>query len=110
MYGLFLQQLLTISRVDLPALTRVAGAFNMQTSASNFSCDAFQTYHNNKIIKGSYVCSGGVSKPRGAGTKPSTTSKGSKATGSSAAGHMDVNYPTVLGGTSILAGLLQFVL
>lgn len=98
------------SEVLLPALTRVAGAFNMQTSASNFSCDAFRTYHDNKIIKGSYVCSGGVSKPRGAGTKPSTTSKGAKASGSSAANHMDVNYPTVLGGTSILAGLLQFVL
>ena len=82
----------------------------MQTSATNFSCDAFNTYHTDKIIKGSYVCSGGVSKPRGAGTKPTGTSNGAKASGSSAAGHIDVNYPTVLGGTSILAGLLQFIL
>ena len=60
-------------------------------------------------MKGTYVCSGAVAKPRGAGTKPSSTS-GTKPSGSSAAGHLDVNYPAIIGGTSILAGLLQLVL
>lgn len=97
-------------RVDLPSLTRIAGAFNVQTSASNFSCSAFDTYRKNKVMKGAYVCAKGQEKPGGAGTKPSSTSSGSKASGSSAAGHLDVNYPALIGGTSIMAGLLQLLL
>ena len=96
-------------RVNLPDLSRVDGAFNMQTSATNFSCDAFDENHKNKVIRGNYVCAPGVSKPRGAGTKPSETS-GASPTGSGAAGHLDVNYPAVIGGTSVLAGLLQLLL
>ena len=62
-------------------------------------------------MKGTYVCAPGQSKPGGAGTHPSATaSSGSKPTGKSAAGHLDVNYPAVIGGTSILAGLLQLLL
>ena len=80
----------------------------MQTSSTNFSCDAFDTDHNNKIIRGKYFCQGAISKPSGAGSTP--TSSGSKASGTSAAGHIDVKYPAVLGGTSVLAGLLQFIL
>ena len=95
-------------RVNLPELTLVRGAFNMQTSSSNFSCDAFDKDQDNKIIRGKYLCKSGVSKPSGAGTTPTET--GSKPTGSGAAGHIAVNYPAVLGGTSVLAGLLQFVL
>ena len=80
----------------------------MQTSSSNFSCDTFDKDHDNKIIRGKYFCQGGVSKPSGAGSTP--TGSGSKASGTSAAGHIDVKYPAVLGGTSVLAGLLQFIL
>lgn len=82
----------------------------MQTSASNFSCSTFDTDRKNKVMKGTYVCAPGQSKPGGAGTRPSGTSSGSKPSGSSAAGHLDVNYPAIIGGTSILAGLLQLVL
>ena len=96
-------------RVDLPSLTRIAGAFNMQTSASNFSCSAFDEYNKNKVMKGHYVCASGVSKPRGAGTRPSASSS-SKPTGKSAAGHLDVTYPAIYGGTSLLAALLQLML
>lgn len=80
----------------------------MQTSSTNFSCDTFKEDQTNKVIRGKYFCQGGVAKPSGAGHTP--TGSGSKPTGSSAAGHMDVNYPAVLGGTSVLAGLLQLLL
>lgn len=98
------------SEVNLPDLSRVAGAFNMQTSSSNFSCDAFDKNHNDKVIRGKYVCSGGVSKPRGAGTTVTSTGSGSKPSGTGAAGHIKVNYPAVIGGTSIIAGLLELLL
>lgn len=81
----------------------------MQTSSTNFSCDAFDKVYNDKIIRGKYVCSGGVAKPRGAGTTV-TSASGSKPTGGSAAGHVEVNYPAVLAGTSVIAGLLQLLL
>lgn len=104
----FSEYVADFSRVNLPDLSRVAGAFNMQTSSSNFSCDAFDKNHNDKVIRGKYVCSGGVSKPRGAGTSVTSTGSGSKPTG--AAGHIEVNYPALVGGTSIIAGLLQLLL
>ena len=79
----------------------------MQTSATNFSCSAFDEYRKNKVMKGTYVCAPGVEKPRGAGTRPSASSS---ATPTSAAGHLDVTYPAIYGGTSLLAALLQLML
>ena len=81
----------------------------MQTSATNFSCDAFEQNRKDKVIRGRFVCSGGVEKPRGAGTTP-TTEDGANPSGTGAAGHVQVNYPVVVGGSSILAGLLQLLL
>ena len=70
-------------------------------SSGDLNCSAFQA--------GNYVCSGSVSKPGGAGTKASASST-SKPTGKSSAGHFEINLPAVMGGTSIIAGLLQLVL
>ena len=81
----------------------------MQTSASNFSCSAFDEDRKNKVMKGTYVCAPGVSKPRGAGTRPSASSSPTP-TKSSAAGPVDVTYPAIYGGTSLLAALLQLML
>ena len=79
-------------------------------SSGQLDCSAFDADKNTKqVIKGNYQCSGSVAKPGGAGTKPSSSSS-SKATGTSSAGHMDVNVPAVMGGTSLIAGLLQLVL
>lgn len=91
--------------VELPALTQVRGAFNMQSSGT-LNCSAFDQDNSNKVIKGNYVCRGSLSKPGGANTKPSSSPTSS----SSAAHPLNVNIPTVMGGTSILAGLLQFIL
>lgn len=80
----------------------------MQTSASNFSCDAFDKDHTNKVMKGTYTCQGGVAKPSGAGSKPASSAKPSGT--NSPAHQLNVQYPAVIGGTSILAGLLQLLL
>ena len=86
------------------------GAFNIQSSADNLDCSAFDADKNSKqVIKGNYYCHGSVSKPGGAGTTASASST-SKPTGKSAAGHIEVNFPAVMGGTSFIAGLLQLVL
>ncbi|KAL8695321.1 MAG: hypothetical protein Q9218_000220 [Villophora microphyllina] len=95
--------------VELPALTQVQGAFNMQTSGK-FDCSAFDKLDQNKVIKGHYVCQGSETKPGGAGTKPSGTSSGSAASGTSSAGQFQANLPAVMGGTSLVAGLLQLIL
>ncbi|MCJ1454999.1 hypothetical protein MMC28_005352 [Mycoblastus sanguinarius] len=100
------------SDVELPGLTQVAGAFNMQSSGT-LDCSAFQADKSSKqVIKGNYVCQGSEAKPGGAGTKPSASasSSSSKATGKSDAGHVDINFPAVMGGTSLIAGLLQLIL
>lgn len=75
-------------------------------SSGTLDCSAFDTYNSNKVIKGNYVCKGSLSKPGGANTKPSSGA----ATSSSAAQPLNVNIPTAMGGTSILAGLLQLLL
>ena len=86
------------------------GAFNIQSSASDLDCSAFLADKNSKqVIKGNYVCQGSVSKPGGAGTKASASST-SKPTGKSAAGHIEVSFPAVMGGTSFIVGLLQLAL
>ncbi|KAL9131039.1 MAG: hypothetical protein Q9217_000925 [Psora testacea] len=95
--------------VQLPALSQVRGAFNLQTSAE-FDCSAFDAAKKSKgIIKGNYVCSGSQAKPGGAGTKPSGTSSGSKASSTSAAGHLDFNLPLMLGAASLVSGLFQMI-
>lgn len=79
-------------------------------SSGELNCSAFSDDKNSKqVIKGNYVCSGSVSKPGGAGTKASASST-SKPTGKSSAGHTDANFPAIIGGTSLIAGLLQLVL
>ena len=93
-------------RVDLPNLKQVRGAFNLQTSAE-FDCGPFDTARKNGVIKGKYVCAGTQVKPGGEGSKPSS---GGKSGPSNAAQPNNVNYPAVIGGTSLIAGLLQMLL
>lgn len=97
------------SSVELPALTQVQGAFNMQTSGK-FDCSAFDKLDQNKVIKGEYTCRGSETKPGTVGTKGSGTSSGSAASGTSSAGQFQANLPAVIGGTSVMAGLLQLIL
>ncbi|KAL8727381.1 MAG: hypothetical protein Q9166_006053 [cf. Caloplaca sp. 2 TL-2023] len=93
--------------VQLPALTQVQGAFNMQTSA-RFDCSAFDKLADTKVIRGKYTCLGSQTKPGGQGT--ASGSSGAAASGTSSAGQFQANLPAVVGGTSLLAGLLQLIL
>ncbi|KAL8737395.1 MAG: hypothetical protein Q9181_001732 [Wetmoreana brouardii] len=92
--------------VELPALTQVQGAFNMQTSGK-FDCSGFDKLEQNKVIRGDYTCIGSETKPGGQGTK---TGSSSAASGTSSAGQFQANIPAVMGGTSLVAGLLQLIL
>ncbi|KAI4185410.1 MAG: hypothetical protein L6R41_004156 [Letrouitia leprolyta] len=94
--------------VELPALSQVQGAFNMQTSGK-FDCSGFDELSSKKVVKGKYTCRGSQTKPGGVGTA-SSTSSGSSASGTSSAGQFQANLPAVLGGTSVMAGLLQLIL
>ena len=79
-------------------------------SSGQLDCSAFDADKKTKqVIKGNYQCSGSLAKPGGAGTTASSSSS-SKPTGKSDAGHMELNVPAVVGGTSLIAGLLQLVL
>lgn len=99
--------------VTLPALTDVAGGFNMQTSGQ-FDCSPFQTYKTNQVIKGTFTCAGSESKPGTAGTTPSSTSTSTAKKG--AAGQLQVSVLTLVGvpalmcGISSVAALLRLVL
>lgn len=97
-------------RVDLPALTQVKGAFNLQTSGE-FDCSSFNKIHDSKaVIRGKYTCSGGKSDPGTAESTSTSTSTGSSASKTAAAAHFDLNAPIIMGGSSLVAGLLQFFL
>ncbi|KAL8821197.1 MAG: hypothetical protein Q9223_000712 [Gallowayella weberi] len=94
--------------VQLPALTQVQGAFNLQTSAK-FDCSGFDKLVPNKVVKGKYYCASSLVKPGKEGTR-SGTSDGADSGDKSAAGHVQVNLLAVVGGTSVLAGFLQLLL
>ena len=79
-------------------------------SSGMLDCSAFDADKNSKqVIKGKYVCKGQIAKPGGQGSKASSSS-GSKPTGKSAAGRVDINFPAILGATTFAAGLFQLIL
>ncbi|KAL8660028.1 MAG: hypothetical protein Q9226_000106 [Calogaya cf. arnoldii] len=94
------------SDVQLPALTQVQGAFNLQTSAK-FDCSAFDKLSSSKVIRGKYTCLGMRTRPGGQGTGSGSDGGGDE---KSSADHMFVNLPAIVGGTLVLAGLLQTIL
>ena len=96
-------------RVDLPALTQVQGAFNIQTSGT-FDCSAFDTLHKNKAIRGNYHCQGSATKPGPDGSSPSSSNTGGKSSKTGAAVHFEANIPMLISGSSLIAGLLHFLL
>ncbi|CAL8582598.1 cell wall protein Ecm33 [Xanthoria parietina] len=93
--------------VQLPALTQVQGAFNLQTSA-RFDCAAFDQLSTNKVIRGKYTCLGMRTKPGGQGTGSGSSGGGDDE--QSSAGQLFANLPVAVGGTLVLAGLLQIIL
>lgn len=76
-----------MSKVALPALNDVKGAFNIQSTGDiQETCDTdFKPLKSKSKIQGKYECVGSVEKPGGAGTTPTTTGANSKKTGAAVA-------------------------
>ncbi len=96
-------------RVDLPALSQVKGAFNVQTSGE-FNCSQFDKFNADKTVKGKYVCTSKATNPGTPGSDPSATSTGGKSTKTGAAVHLRANMPIIVVGSSFAAYLLHFLL
>lgn len=98
------------SKVELPDLSDVRGAFNLQSTENlDDVCNHFQGLAgSNNVIKGEYTCSGEESNPGGAGTLPDGTNSGSgSSSSSSAAVPMLIPGATgVLGVVAAIFGLL----
>jgi len=77
---------------------------NVQTSAQ-FNCDPINALQSSQVVRGAVTCAGSQSNP-GSSTSTSTGSSPSTTKGAAAA----LSVPTFVGGTSILAGLLQLLL
>jgi len=77
---------------------------NVQTSAQ-FNCDPINAFGSGQVVRGAITCAGSQSNP---GSSTSTSSSGSSSTSTGAAAPLSV--PSFVGGTSILAGLLQLLL
>lgn len=97
------------TQVSLPALTDVRGGFNMQTSGT-LDCSKFKDDQSQGVIKGTFVCQGNQEKPGTAGSTPTSTSSGSSASHTGAAGRFEVNIPAMVGIASVVAGLLHLTL
>ena len=77
---------------------------NVQTSAQ-FNCDPINNLQNTQVVRGAVTCAGSQSDP-GSSTSTSTGTSSAKTSGAAA----PLCVPSFVGGTSILAGLLQLLL
>ncbi|KAK3673731.1 cell wall protein Ecm33 [Recurvomyces mirabilis] len=75
------------TEVDLPAISDIRGAFNLQSAGDiSNACNHFKPLSgSNNVIKGTYTCSGGESHPGGTGTLSPGTNTGSSSSSSSSA-------------------------
>jgi hypothetical protein len=95
--------------VQLPKLKDVKGAFNMQSSG-NFSCDPFDEYKADKVIKGSdYTCVSKSNNVQASGTGTSTTSSPSSTGTGNAAVMNSADMPVLMGVLALVGGIFQLV-
>lgn len=87
------------STVNLPKLSNVLGAMNVQTSA-NLDCSKINNFGSNQVVKGSVFCQAAVSDPGAAGTTP-TGSSSAAASSTGAAAPLDMS--AAIGGLSLLS-------
>ncbi|KAF2707057.1 GPI-anchored cell wall organization protein Ecm33 [Pleomassaria siparia CBS 279.74] len=71
------------SKLEIPSLTDVTGAFNIQSTGDiQSTCDNdFKALKSSQHIQGKYQCIGEVSNPGGLDSTPTATGSGSKKTG-----------------------------
>ncbi|KAK5698589.1 cell wall protein Ecm33 [Elasticomyces elasticus] len=95
--------------VELPEISDIRGAFNLQSAADiSSSCDHFQPLSgSNNVIKGTYTCSGGEATPGGTGTlSPGTNTGGSGSSSASASSSANVVY---ISGATGLMGVIAAI-
>jgi len=96
------------SSVEMPDLTNVKGAFNLQSTAQ-FSCAAFANEHgSSKAIQGQYTCETTSNPSTLTGT---TTGSGSSASSTSSKGAaVSYGINEAVAGLSVIGGFLQMLL
>ncbi|KAK3642436.1 cell wall protein Ecm33 [Elasticomyces elasticus] len=90
--------------VELPEISDIRGAFNLQSAADiSSSCDHFQPLSgSNNVIKGTYTCSGGEAAPGGTGTLSPGTNTGGSGSSSSASASSSANVVYISGATGLM--------
>ncbi|KAF4551642.1 putative GPI-anchored cell wall organization protein [Elsinoe fawcettii] len=95
------------SDFQLPAISNVAGAFNLQSTADiSAVCSRFNGLRGrDNVIKGQYTCEGRQSNPGGVGTRPSGSS-GSASQSGSAAKDLYARSSAITGVLGVFAAML----
>jgi hypothetical protein len=88
-----------MSKIELPKIGEVKGAFNIQSTGEvQETCDkVFEPLKDDGTIRGEFFCKGFVANPGGEGTTPTVTGAGAKKTGNAAAS-LDVTGNAMLFG------------
>jgi hypothetical protein len=96
-----------MSKVDLPAIDNIQGAFNIQSTGDiQGTCDDyFSPLKDKSKIQGDFVCVGRVEKPGGEGSDPGKKTDGDKK--KSAASALNVQAGAVLAGAGLLAAFFM---
>ncbi|KAF2117768.1 GPI-anchored cell wall organization protein Ecm33 [Lophiotrema nucula] len=87
------------SKLEIPALNDVKGAFNVQSTGDvQQTCDSdFKPLKDKGKIQGKYFCQGSVANPGGEGTTPVATGAGAKKTGAASSLNVDANALGLIG-------------
>lgn len=101
------------SKVDLPKLDSVTGALDVETSSNTNVCPDLVGLgtDGSQVVRGAVTCNYAESDPGSASSTSTATgdSAGSPSEGA-AVGNVKIPISLALGGTSIFAGILQFLL
>jgi len=96
--------------VEIPNLKDCSGGFNLQSSSSSLDCSTFNGEHGtNSVIKGTYKCVAGVSKPGNINSNPKSGGGSSGSGSGSGSDAIAIGVPSnslLLG----LAGVLAMVM
>jgi hypothetical protein len=87
------------SKLSIPSLNDVKGAFNVQSTGDvQQTCDSdFQPLKDKGKIQGKFVCKGSVANPGGEGTTPTPTGSGAKKTNAASPLSIDTNAFGLIG-------------
>lgn len=101
---------LTLYSVTLPVITEIAGAFNVDTSSSDFDCGSLPG-QSSQVVRGSTNCTSPKgTQTEGNGTSSSGTSTGSGSSTSTSGAAVPLDVPAWMTGAGVFGGLVAFLL